>query len=286
MYSVTKSSFADIYLPPLDKKCHKGTNGHVGIICASAGMEGAGDLCGISALRSGAGKVSLLIPENCRHFYDNRHSELMVCAKGFDFLEDFIKDKDAIVFGCGIGRCADTAQTLKRLLAVCTVPLVIDADGLYFLTSDLLASARCPVLITPHMGEASRLFGVSIEELSNKYIYYARSFAQKSNCVILLKSHFNLVANSAHCAISSFGTPALATAGSGDVLAGICGAMACRFNGDMYNCARCASFIHGFAGRISANKTSEYSVTASDISSNIFNGINKILRGQNGSSKN
>ena len=266
----------ELRLPKIPDNAHKGTNGHVGIIAASFGLEGAAHLAAISALKTGAGKVSLLTPAECAPFFASRPSESMLCAKGFDYIEEFIKDKDVVLFGPGIGRDAAIKEVLKRLLSVCRVPLVIDADGLYFLTKEMLASASCPVLLTPHVGEASRLFNVSSEEVLKKPLFYSYNYIKDTSATILLKSDFNLTCEQAFAAKTHFGSCALATAGSGDVLAGICASLAHKFNGNMFSCAIHASFIHGFAGKLAEKNCGVYSTTAEEISKNIHFVIKQI----------
>lgn len=274
---IFKPTKEELCLPKIPENAHKGTNGHVGIIAASFGLEGAAHLSAISALRSGAGKVSLLVPSECAPFFANRPSESMLCAKGFDFIEEFIKDKDVVLFGPGIGRSNEIKKHLEKLLSVCRVPLVIDADGLYFLTKEMLAKATCPVLLTPHVGEASRLFNALTNEVLEKPLFYSYNFIKETNATILLKSDFNLTCNSEFAAKTHFGSCALATAGSGDVLAGICAAFAHKFNGNMFSCAVHASFVHGFAGKQAEKNCGAYSTTAEEISKNICFGIKQIL---------
>lgn len=258
-------------LPPVQNTAHKGTNGHVGVLAGSPGMEGAGELAAVSALRCGAGKVSLMVPKECAAYYNGRHPEIMVQVA--DFTEEavisFLKDKNAVLFGPGVGRKEAAAQVLKTVLKFCTVPLVIDADGLYFCTAELLQSARCPVLVTPHMGEAARLFGQDMPSLLENPLACAGEFAQNTGTVVLLKSNYNLVCSTKERVFSAWGCPAMATAGSGDVLAGIA-AGASLLCGNLRDAALLASYLHGTAGRAAQRKKGVYSTLASDISENIF----------------
>ena len=274
---IFKPKKEELCLPKIPENAHKGTNGHVGIIAASFGLEGAAHLAAISALRSGAGKVSLLVPSECAAFFAGRPSESMLCAKGFDYIEEFIKDKDVVLFGPGIGRDIKIKDYLEKLLSLCRIPLVIDADGLYYLTNKMLTTATCPVLLTPHVGEACRLFNVSSEELLKKPVFYAYNYIKGTNSTILLKSDFNLACSQEFAAKTHFGSCALATAGSGDVLAGICASLAHKFNGNMFACAIHASFIHGTAGKICEKNCGVYSTTAEEISKNIHLAIKQIL---------
>lgn len=273
---IFKPKKEELCLPKIPANAHKGTNGNVGIIAASYGMEGAGHLAAISALRAGAGKVSLLVPSECAAFFAGRPSESMLCAKGFDYIEEFIRDKDVVLFGCGVGRDIKIKEYLEKLLSICRVPLVIDADGLFYLTAEMLNGVKCPVLLTPHVGEAARLFNITSEELLKKPVFYAYNFIKGTNSTILLKSNFNLTCSQEFAAKTHFGSCALATAGSGDVLAGICASLAHRFNGNMFSCAVHAAFVHGSAGRRAEEKYGAYSTTAEEISKNIYFAIKQI----------
>ena len=274
---IFKPKKEELCLPKIPANAHKGTNGHIGIIAASFGLEGAAHLAAISALRAGAGKVSLLVPSECAPFFANRPSESMLCAKGFDYIEEFIKDKDVVLFGCGVGRDKKMKTYLAKLLSVCHVPLIIDADGLFYLKKEMLKTANCPVLLTPHIGEACRLFNVASDELLKKPVFYTYNFLSKTDTTILLKSDFNLCCSSEYAAKMHFGSCALATAGSGDVLAGICASLAHKFNGNMFSSAVHASFIHGTAGKIAEKNCGTYSTTAEEISKNIYLAIKQIL---------
>ncbi len=274
---IFKPKKEELCLPKIPENAHKGTNGHIGIVAASFGLEGAAHLAAISALRAGAGKVSLLVPSECAPFFANRPSESMLCAKGFDYIEEFIRDKDVVLFGCGVGRDIKIKEYLEKLLSICSVPLVIDADGLFYLTKDMLKSANCSVLLTPHVGEACRLFNTTAEELLKKPVFYCYNFISQTSAIVLLKSDFNLACSQEYAAKMHFGSCALATAGSGDVLAGICAALTHKFNGNMLSSAVHASFIHGTAGKICEKNYGAYSTTAEDISKNIHLAIKQII---------
>ena len=273
---VFKPKKSELCLPKMPDNAHKGTNGHIGIIAASFGFEGAAHLAAISALRAGAGKVSLLVPSECSAFFAHRPSESMLCAKGFDYIEDFIRDKDVVLFGCGVGRDIKIKEYLEKLLSICRVPLVIDADGLFYLTAEMLKSAKCPVLLTPHVGEAARLFNTTADKLLKKPLFYVYNFVSLSGATVLLKSDFCLACSNDFAAKTHFGSCALATAGSGDVLAGICAALAHRFGGNMLACSVHSSYIHGTAGKRAEQKHGAYSTTAEEISKNIYFAIKQI----------
>ncbi len=254
--------------PQIKNTVHKGTQGHIGIIAGSFGMEGAAILASASAIKSGAGKVSLAVSEDIKNNFTLRAPEVMLTLRN----EEFIKDKDVVLFGCGIGRKEDNRQILEFLIENCRKTLVIDADGLYFLTKDLIKKAQCPIILTPHMGEASRLFDVSISELIKNPFEITRNFVKETGASVLLKSNYNLIVSENEAYISAFGCPGMATAGSGDVLAGIVASMA-HIMPTPIEAMINASYLHGSAGNLAQKEKTPFGVTASDILNNIFKEI-------------
>lgn len=254
--------------PEIKRTAHKGTQGHIGIIAGSFGMEGAAMLASAAAIKSGAGKVSLAVSEDIKNNFVRRAPEVMLTLRS----DEFISDKDVVLFGCGIGRKEDNKKILEFLIENCTCPLVIDADGLYFLTKEHLKKAKCPVILTPHMGEASRLFNVDVGDLIKNPVEIAMDFAKETGATVLLKSNYNLVVNKDEAYISTFGCPGMATAGSGDVLAGIVASMV-HIMPTKIEAAINASYLHGRAGNLAQKEKTPYGVTASDILNNIFKEI-------------
>lgn len=254
--------------PKSKKTAHKGTQGHIGIIAGSFGMEGAAMLASAAAIKSGAGKVSLAVSEDIKKNFTRRAPEVMLTLRS----DEFISDKDVVLFGCGIGRKEDNKKILEFLIENCTCPLVIDADGLYFLTKEHLKKAKCPVILTPHMGEASRLFKVNMGDLIKNPVEIAMEFARETGATVLLKSNYNLVVNKDEAYISTFGCPGMATAGSGDVLAGIVASMV-HIMPTNIEASINASYLHGTAGNFAQKEKTPYGVTASDILNNIFKEI-------------
>lgn len=254
--------------PKIKNTVHKGTQGHIGVIAGSFGMEGAAMLASAASIKAGAGKVSLAVSEDIKNNFTLRAPEVMLTLRN----DNFVKDKDVVLFGCGIGRSKDNEEILKYLIKNCRVPLVIDADGLYFLKKDLIKKAQCPIIITPHMSEASRLFNVSIGELIKNPVEITREFAKNTGVTVLLKSNYNLIVDKNEAYISTFGCPGMATAGSGDVLAGITASMV-HIMPSYIEALINASFLHGKAGRLAQKEKTPYGVIASDILNNIFKEI-------------
>ena len=138
-------------------------------------------------------------------------------------------------------------------------------------SEDMIKEAKCTIIITPHMGEASRLFNVEIQDLIKNPFETTKEFVKDTGITVLLKSNYNLIVSENEGYISSFGCPGMATAGSGDVLAGIVASMV-HIMPSFTEAAINASYLHGKAGFLAQKEKTPYGVTASDILHNIFKG--------------
>ncbi len=233
---------------PMD---HKGTRGHVLVIGGTAGgggptMRGAGRLAAGAALRAGAGLVTLAGDG------DVTAPDSVMTWSLTDDLTGVLANKSAVVIGPGLGTSTVAAARVAAVLAA-GLPAVLDADALNLLATDPAAIARAtgPVVITPHPGEAGRLLGSSTAVVEADRFAAARALALLTRAVVVLKGARTIVVDGTiaddHCAINPTGGPALATAGSGDVLAGTIGALLAQgvAAGDA---ARAGVFVHGRAG--------------------------------------
>jgi hydroxyethylthiazole kinase-like uncharacterized protein yjeF len=174
---------------------------------------------------------------------------------------------DAVVLGPGLGRTTGAQALARELVQRIDVPLVIDADGLNALAGQLemLRHRRWPTVLTPHAGELGRLLEVESSEIERARLAHARAAAARSNAIVVLKGDDTLVAApSGRVAISRGGAPGLATAGTGDVLSGVTGAMLAK--GLSHAHAACAAvYTHLQAGRIAAAPHGPDAVIASDV---------------------
>ncbi len=260
-------------VPEIKNTAHKGIQGHIGIIAGSLGMEGAAILASESAIKMGAGKVTLAVDKKIINNFSHRAPEIMITDR--DNLEKFILDKDVILFGSGIGRSEDNISILNFLIDNLVCPLVIDADGLYFLTKEMLKKAKCPVILTPHLKEASRLFNKNIKDIICYPFDRTMEFTKETGATVILKSNYNLITGENFSYITTFGCKGMATAGSGDVLAGIT-AGAINLTKAIEKGCLLATYIHGFAGNKAQEEKTEYSTTASDIKDNIYKAFKKL----------
>ena len=259
---------SDLHIPARNNEAHKGDYGHVLLIGGSAGMSGAIALAAQAALRSGAGRVSVLTPEEVYPIVaQTAGPEVMVHAfhhgtsrsKDARFLS-LLEQCDVLCVGPGMGRTDETKSFVEHLLRTCRIPLLLDADALC-VSPEQIAKADGPVIITPHPGEFERLFG---EPVTDRWAQ-ARAAAEKIRQTVVLKGAGTVVAHPEYkLGINLTGNPGMATAGSGDVLAGILTALIGR-GMDPFQAALAGVHLHGLAGDLAAEKMTQEAMIATDI---------------------
>lgn len=276
-------------LPPLARDAHKGDCGAVLILAGSEGMLGAAILCATAALRGGAGLVRVALPAEllsllplavpCAMTLPRRLSGRSSSGRGRATpdaapLRAAIAAADAIVVGPGLGVSAGTAALVRTVLANATAPVVLDADALS-VSSPLRRPLRAnaPIVLTPHPGEAARLLGTTAAAVQQDRPAALRELCQRSGAVVVLKGASSLVGDGQQCFVNRTGNPGMATGGSGDVLAGLLGAL---LAGGMapFAAACLAVHVHGKAGDLVAERSSERGLIASDLPS----AIGEVLR--------
>lgn len=235
---------ADALLEPQDLRtlvprraqdAHKGSAGHVAVVGGDAGKTGAAFLAGLGALRGGAGLVTLVAPEGGRAVLEHKAVEMMTAAlpaaHDLDAMRVLLADKRALVVGPGLGFSPAARALVTELLPTLRGPGVLDADALSLLSevggglAGLRASAGARVL-TPHPGEAARLLGVDTAAVQAGRYAAVTELAAQSGQVVVLKGEGTLVAEAGRgLRVCPHGTPAMGTGGTGDVLAGLIGAL-------------------------------------------------------------
>lgn len=278
-----------------DPKGNKGTFGKVLVIAGSDEICGAAILCARAVLGSGAGMVKIFTEKSNRTPILAAFPEAMVSTWQMDQpipREKLVRDIrwcDAVVIGPGIGMSEKAKEILRLTLQEAKQPLVLDADALNLLSLDsaLLSSCKAVRILTPHVGELSRLLGWEIAEIKQNPVSAAQRAAEEYGACCVLKDAVTVTAGRAEkqdvVYINRSGSHALATAGSGDVLAGIIGAFAaktvCEKKADFLKASALAVYFHGRAGEKAAERMGAASVTASaviDSFGNVTNGAKTI----------
>ncbi len=252
------------------RNSHKGSFGWVLGVGSNTGMSGALRLCGEAALRSGAGKVSLATHPQNAALLNLTCPELMVRGvERQEQLQDLLPQVDVVVTGPGLGQDAWSRELFMACLKT-AVPLVLDADGLNLLAAHFssLSKADLPLgnwILTPHPAEAGRLLGIAASEVRHDRVRRAQQLAQHYQAVVVLKGCGTVIADDrGRYAICPLGNPGMASAGSGDVLAGVIAALVAQ-GLSLWQAASTAVVAHAWAGDLAAGRLGERGMLASDI---------------------
>ncbi len=266
-------------IPERIADANKGTYGRVLIIAGSEDMSGAAYLSAKAAYKSGVGLVEILthesnlvplrslLPEAIIVGYDSKNVE--------DRLETALRRADAVVLGPGLSMNGTAAYLVTNTIDKVSVPIIIDADALNILAKDISLLDKCggTVIITPHIGEMSRLYGLDATLIKADALTIAGGFAGEHNCICVLKDAVSVAAEpEPKCRryINNSGCAALAKGGSGDVLTGIIAGML-SLKLEPFSAAAMGVYIHGLAGEAAADEKGMHGVLASDIIDKISN---------------
>jgi NAD(P)H-hydrate epimerase len=255
----------------------KFSSGEVLVCGGSRGLTGAVSMAAQAAIRAGAGYATVAVPADLEPIFEVKLTEVM--SRGFSAAEGRLGLADceailqaghraaAVVLGPGLGRDDDSLELARVLAPRVKAPLLIDADGLNAHASHLeaLAGREKPTILTPHAGELGRLLERESGEISAHRLACAREAAELSGAIVVLKGDDTIVAGEDGVAVSPGGSPMLATAGTGDVLSGLIGALLAR--GMEPFAAACAGVrAHRDAGRAAARRIGSIdSVIATDV---------------------
>jgi NAD(P)H-hydrate epimerase len=270
---------------------HKGTFGKILIFAGSEGMTGAAYLCALSAYRTGSGLIKLAVPKSIGGTMSMLIPEAVQaqipekdghsCLQDKTLLKRLVEDSDVVLFGPGLSCNEDTGGILKALVECCEKPMIIDADGLNLLAAEpsLLENLRCEAVITPHPAEMGRLTGLGTGEVQKDRIGIAKKFADEYGLTVVLKGAGTVIAtNDGRIAINPTGNDGMATAGSGDVLAGMIASLLGQ-GLPTYEAAAAGVYLHGLAGNFAAHDKGTASLIASDIIANIPQAFKEIANG-------
>jgi hydroxyethylthiazole kinase-like uncharacterized protein yjeF len=248
------------------------------LVCGgSTGLTGAPCLASEAAMRAGAGYVTACVPASLNAIFESRLLEVMTVPladaggalqrAALDTVLGRSERAQALVLGPGLGRDPSTADLARELAARVAIPLLLDADGLNAHASALerLAGRSAPTVLTPHAGELARLLGIESAEVGAHRLRSARSAADTAQAIVVLKGDDTIVAEpGGRAAVSRGGAPALATAGTGDVLSGVIGA--CLAQGmDPFHAACSGVYVHLTAGRVAERRIGTEGVIAGDV---------------------
>ena len=266
------------WLPARPSAAHKGSFGRVLVVAGSRGMTGAASLAGEAAVKTGAGLVTVAVPESLHDIMETKLTEAMTIplpdsGKGYlsrdacQSILALLDNMDILAFGPGLSAVPEVVAVVKELLPSIRVPVVIDADALNALAgeADMLRKVQAPVVITPHPGEMARLLDISTKEIQSDRLTVTGKAATVWNVVALLKGARTVVAApDGSIYINPTGNPGMATGGSGDVLTGMVAALLAQGMSPAHAAAS-GAYLHGMAGDMAVIKTGMPGLTASDI---------------------
>lgn len=263
-------------LPTRPDDGHKGTFGTVYEVCGSYGMCGAAAISAAAAMKSGAGLVKMAVSEPMYRLLGVKLTEPVfdICTDAPSLTGDCAEHiccsaarADSILIGCGSGDNNDTQRILQSVINTARNPVVIDADGINVLARniDILRNADCELVLTPHIGEMARLCGVSVDELMTNRVGYGEYIAMTYGVVVVMKDANTLVFSPDGCIyINTIGNSGMATAGSGDMLAGIIASLLAQ-GVSASDAARAGVYLHALSGDNAAQQLGKRSVTATDM---------------------
>ncbi|MBU1911987.1 MAG: NAD(P)H-hydrate dehydratase [Candidatus Omnitrophica bacterium] len=273
------------------RNSHKGDFGHIFILAGSRGLTGAAALCSNAAMRSGAGLVTLGIPVSLNSIMSRKLTEVMTASlpetdkitlslKAEKEILKKSKASNVVVLGPGLSQHPETQKLINKLIFKINKPMILDADALNAISKnpDALKKIKTEYVITPHRGEMARLISKSREYIKNNRLTVAKKFSRDYNAVVVLKGAGTIVAApNRDYYINNTGNPGMATAGSGDVLAGIIAG----FLGQglkVFDASVLGVYVHGLAGDLAAKDKGEIGLISGDILENIPYAIKILTR--------
>ncbi len=263
---------------PRPSDAHKGTTGHVLVVSGSPGKTGAAAMTAMSAMRAGAGLVTLAIPESLNPVLETQVLEAMtyplpetengiIGESSFNKIMDLLSGKKCLAIGPGLGEAAETKKLVHRIIKESPVTIVIDADGLNNIagSTEILKKAKAPLILTPHPGEMARLMDLTTGTVKKDRITCARKFAEKFNVHIVLKGAKTIIAHpEGNIFINPTGNTGMASGGMGDVLTGIiAGLVAQGFSPE--SAAHTGVYLHGAAADMLAEKIGPFGYLATEV---------------------
>lgn len=265
-------SWIKTQLPPRARDAHKGHHGHVLVVGGDVGMGGAALLAAEAALRSGAGWVSLATRAEHVSASLMRCPEVMVRAvDDANALQPMLDRADVVLIGPGLGQLAWGRALLERVVSQ-NKPVVLDADALNLMSIEPWAWPR-DVIITPHPGEAARLLKTTTVDIEKDRYAAVNALHQRCSGVAILKGAGSLITDGESTFVCPRGNPGMASAGMGDVLAGLVAALRAQKLSSSH-AAAVAVWVHATAGDIASQKRGERGLTASDLLDHVSRVVN------------
>ncbi len=274
--TVTKKYVKNCF-KPRNINANKGSNGHQLNICGSYLMPGASVICAKSALKSGVGLLKCAFPKSIysvmtSHLVEpifapmSENEEKTFSMGALTHIIDELNWADSVAIGCGIGKNDDTEVLVNQIIKESNVPVVLDADGInsILMNIDVLKDSKAPLVLTPHPGEMARLINESVDYVQSNRISVAKAFAQEYGIILVLKGANTVITDGKEVFVNTTGNPGMAMGGTGDMLTGMIASFIAQ-GISPFDAAKCAVYIHGLCGDITANEISERGMSVNDM---------------------
>lgn len=268
---------------------HKGRAGHLLVVAGSAGKTGAAAMTSTSAIRVGAGLVTLGIASSLNPILETQVVEAMTSPlpelpggilgeTALEAVKKLMEGKQCLALGPGLGQEPETRKLVQQLLSDSMIPMVIDADGLNNLAVDIqiLKSKQVPVVLTPHPGEMARLLATGVQAIQDDRIGTAREFAVKFDVHVVLKGAHTVIAHpTGRAYVNTTGNAGMASGGMGDVLTGVIAGLIIQ-GYDMEQACQLGVYLHGAAADSLQRKVGPVGYLATEVMDRIPGEIKRI----------
>ena len=278
------------HLIPRPADAHKGSTGHLLVIAGSIGKTGAAAMTSMSALRTGAGLVTLGVAESLNAALEGRMLEAMTAPlpesgsgvlgeSAFNAIQQELPGKRCLALGPGLGQAAETKKLICKIIRQSEIPVVVDADGLNNLAGELkhFKKASAPIILTPHPGEMARLLDTRVSKVQQNRIKCAREFSVQYNVHVVLKGARTIIAHpDGRVFINPTGNAGMASGGMGDVLTGVIAGLIVQGLTPEAAC-HAGVYLHGAAADSLVEDMGPYGFLAGDVMKTIPGEIKKVL---------
>ncbi|MEW5806713.1 MAG: NAD(P)H-hydrate dehydratase [Acidobacteriota bacterium] len=276
--NLIEEDFVKSLIPTRKRDSHKGDFGHILAVCGSRGKSGAAALLAKSALKTGAGLVTIATAATAQKILAPQSSEMMteplpetesgsLSKKALQTLKELCKGKDLLAIGPGLTTNLETSSIVRTILKETKTPALVDADGINAFegfSNDLFGKHR-DLIITPHPGEMGRIIGQPSRFVQGNRIEVCRNFAITHHCYVVLKGYKTLISDpGGNIFVNPTGNPGLGTAGAGDVLTGMIAGFLVQSIG-ILNALILAVYLHGMAADLAAADLGEIPLMAGDV---------------------
>lgn len=266
----------NVTLPKIDFNANKGSNGHLLCLCGSYSMPGAAVICSKSAIKTGAGLVKLTIPKSAYPIVSSHliqpifnpveEDDGLYSTYALGGILSDLSWANSVAIGCGMGVNENTKEITKSVLQNSNVPVILDADGINCINGciNILKDVKVPVVLTPHPGEMSRLISKPVEYVQSNRISVAKDFAREYGVIVVLKGANTVVTDGETVFVNTTGNPAMAMAGTGDMLCGMIASFVAQ-GINPYDAAKFGVYIHGKAGDLAVKNHSFRGISVEDM---------------------